>query len=134
MLDGAHNPSGARALAESLPAVVGERPVVAVVSILEDKDAAGMLAGLLPRVRLGDLHAFVAGGRAAAGGAGEPLEAGGRPAAEVVPDPAAAVDAARTRAGEDGAVLVTGSIYLLAELAGAEAAPRHIRPTPGPIR
>ena len=45
VLDGAHNPSGAEALAAALP----ERPFVAVVSILDDKDAAAMLSALLPR-------------------------------------------------------------------------------------
>ncbi len=41
LLDGAHNPEGMAALAESLPEIVGERrPVVAVMSILDDKDAA----------------------------------------------------------------------------------------------
>jgi hypothetical protein len=39
-----------------------------------------------------------------------------------VPDPAAAVARARARAGSAGAVLVTGSIYLLAELMRPEAA------------
>jgi dihydrofolate synthase/folylpolyglutamate synthase len=47
--DGAHNPSGARALAESLPEVLGERrPRIAVIAVLDDKDAAGMLRELLP--------------------------------------------------------------------------------------
>jgi dihydrofolate synthase / folylpolyglutamate synthase len=47
LVDGAHNPDGTRALAESLPELVtGDHRVVAVVSILDDKDAAGMLAGL----------------------------------------------------------------------------------------
>ena len=47
LLDGAHNPDGMRALAESLPEFVGGHDrVVAVVSILDDKDAAGMLAAL----------------------------------------------------------------------------------------
>ena len=36
------------ALAEALPEV-GDRPLVACVSILDDKDAAGMLRALLPR-------------------------------------------------------------------------------------
>jgi dihydrofolate synthase / folylpolyglutamate synthase len=35
---------------------------------------------------------------------------------ETAPDPAAAVDLARELAGPDGAVLVTGSLYLLADL------------------
>ena len=43
--DGAHNPSGAEALAGSLAAVLGDRyPRVAVIGVLEDKDAAAMLA------------------------------------------------------------------------------------------
>src|SRR5439155_9274244 len=46
--DGAHNPAGMRALVESLPEVTGGAPVVALVSILDDKDAAGMLSALLP--------------------------------------------------------------------------------------
>jgi dihydrofolate synthase / folylpolyglutamate synthase len=118
VLDGAHNPSGARALAESLPNVVGERRVIAVTSILEDKDAAGILSSLVP---LCEGAVFTRSSRAGAlspavleslwgqlGGAG----------AEVVPDPGEAVAVARRRAGADGAVLVTGSIYLLAELVG----------------
>ena len=49
LFDGAHNPSGAGALAVSLPEVLGERrPRVAVIGVLEDKDAAGMLGTLLP--------------------------------------------------------------------------------------
>src|SRR5262249_34025366 len=48
LLDGAHNPEGMAALAESLPEIVAGRDnVVAVVSILDDKDAAGMLASLM---------------------------------------------------------------------------------------
>ena len=38
---------------------------------------------------------------------------------EVVPDPVAALERARAAAGEEGAVLVTGSLYLLADLAVA---------------
>ena len=40
-LDAAHNPDGAAALAEALPEVAGERPVVACLAILADKDAEG---------------------------------------------------------------------------------------------
>ena len=41
-------------------------------------------------------------------------------AVEAVDDPRAAVETARGLAGEDGAVLVTGSLYLLAELSSSE--------------
>lgn len=121
VVDGAHNPSGARALAESLPGVVGDRPVIAVVSVLEDKDAAGILGAILP---------FCAGAvftRSSRAGALPPpvLESLwrqlGGPGGEIVGDPAAALEAARRRAGDTGAVLVTGSIYLLAELEGDSA-------------
>ena len=48
IVDGAHNPAGMAALAAALPEAVGARPLVACVSILDDKDATGMLRSLLP--------------------------------------------------------------------------------------
>ena len=49
LLDGAHNPDGMRALVQSLPEIAEHHDrVVAVVSILDDKDAAAMLRDLLP--------------------------------------------------------------------------------------
>jgi dihydrofolate synthase/folylpolyglutamate synthase len=48
VLDGAHNPDGMAALVESLPDLrAGRGRLIAVVSILDDKDAAGMLRALL---------------------------------------------------------------------------------------
>jgi dihydrofolate synthase/folylpolyglutamate synthase len=120
VLDGAHNPSGALALADSLPAVVGARELVVVLSILEDKDAAGVLAALVP-------HA--AGAFFTRSGVTGPARRALPPAVleslwrqldgeqgEVVLDPEQALARARERAGSEGAVLVTGSIYLLADL------------------
>jgi dihydrofolate synthase/folylpolyglutamate synthase len=49
VLDGAHNPAGATALAASLAAWFGDTPVTLVFGALRDKDAAGMLAALAPR-------------------------------------------------------------------------------------
>jgi dihydrofolate synthase / folylpolyglutamate synthase len=48
VLDGAHNPAGARALAASLRAYFPGRPVTFVIGILADKDAGGILAALRP--------------------------------------------------------------------------------------
>jgi dihydrofolate synthase/folylpolyglutamate synthase len=48
VLDGAHNPDAARALVESLPALLAGRRLGIVMGVLEDKDAASMLAALLP--------------------------------------------------------------------------------------
>jgi dihydrofolate synthase/folylpolyglutamate synthase len=116
--DGAHNPSGARALAEALPEVIGDRrPSVGVVAVLDDKDAAGMLRELLPAL---DRVVFT---RSAHPRSLPPAtlmtlcEQLGGPPAEVVADAHAAVERARVLAGPGGAVLATGSIYLIAELA-----------------
>ena len=48
VLDGAHNPAGARALAASLEAYFPSRRATFVIAILADKDQAGILAPLLP--------------------------------------------------------------------------------------
>ncbi|MEA2333180.1 MAG: dihydrofolate synthase / folylpolyglutamate synthase [Thermoleophilaceae bacterium] len=115
--DGAHNPAGARALAESLGDVFGERrPRVAVLGVLEDKDAASMLGELLPHF---DRAVYTRSQNprslspATLGSLAEQL---GGPPSETVPDPRAAVKRARELAGPDGAVLATGSIYLIADL------------------
>ena len=124
LYDGAHNPSGAGALAASLPEVFGERrPRVAVIGVLEDKDAAGMLETLLPHF---DRVVFTrpANPRALSPATLVTLaEKLGGPPAETVPEPRAALARARELAGPDGAVVATGSIYLIADLVreGADA-------------
>jgi dihydrofolate synthase / folylpolyglutamate synthase len=113
IVDGAHNPSGMEALTGALPA---ERPLIAVLSILDDKDAAGMLRAVLPRVdglvltRSQNPRALPPATLASLAG-----QLGGPPS-EIVADPHAAVERARELAGPDGAVLATGSIYLVADL------------------
>jgi dihydrofolate synthase/folylpolyglutamate synthase len=47
LLDGAHNPAGAAALAESLQDFP-RRSLILLLGMAEDKDAAGMLSRLLP--------------------------------------------------------------------------------------
>jgi dihydrofolate synthase/folylpolyglutamate synthase len=114
--DGAHNPAGAVALAEALPEVVGSRRLVAVIGVLDDKDAAEMLRAILP---LADAAVFTrsANPRSLPPATLEALagQVGGPPA-ECVADPRAAVERARELAGPDGAVIATGSIYLIADL------------------
>jgi dihydrofolate synthase / folylpolyglutamate synthase len=117
VLDGAHNPSGAHALAESLDAVLGERrPRVAVIGVLDDKDAAGMLQALLPQV---DQIVFTRSQnpRSLSPATLTTLEEKlGGPPPETVSDPRTALERARELAGRDGSVLATGSIYLIADL------------------
>ena len=122
MVDGAHNPEGARALAESLPEIAGGRRVVAVVSILDDKDAAGMLAALLPACQA----VVVTASRnpralppATLQSLTGQLEG---PPTEIVCDPRDALERARALAGPDGVVVATGSIYLVADLLRATPA------------
>jgi dihydrofolate synthase/folylpolyglutamate synthase len=50
-VDAAHNPDGAAALAEALPALADGRPVVACLAMLADKDAPAMIAALAPVLR-----------------------------------------------------------------------------------
>jgi dihydrofolate synthase/folylpolyglutamate synthase len=116
VLDGAHNPEGVAALTDSLPQLTAGRRLVLVASILDDKDAAGMLGALLahteavvftrsinpralPPATLASLWSQL-------GGAASELEA----------DPRRALARARERAGAGGVVLATGSIYLIADL------------------
>jgi dihydrofolate synthase/folylpolyglutamate synthase len=51
VLDGAHNPAGAAALAASLRELFADTPLTLVVAIMRDKDAAGILAPLAPLAR-----------------------------------------------------------------------------------
>ena len=48
--DGAHNPAAAAVLAEALADAFPSRPPVAVLAVLSDKDAAGIVAALAPHV------------------------------------------------------------------------------------
>ncbi|MGZ4313961.1 MAG: glutamate ligase domain-containing protein, partial [Solirubrobacteraceae bacterium] len=117
LLDGAHNPDGMRALAESLPELVADHtPVIAVVSVLDDKDAAGMLAALMPAC---DALVFTTSHNPRT--LPPPtLQSLARqlmgPPTEVVPGAREALAHARELAGPRGAVIATGSLYLIADL------------------
>jgi dihydrofolate synthase/folylpolyglutamate synthase len=117
LLDGAHNPDGMAALAESLPPIAaGHDRLVAIVSILDDKDVTGMLRALLPvcdrlvLTRSQNPRALPPPTLASLAGQMH------GPPAEIVADPRDALRRARERAGPDGVVLATGSIYLVADL------------------
>ncbi len=124
ILDAAHNPDGARALAEALPEAVGGAPVVACLAILAEKDAAGVLEALAPRLQLAVCTELPAErlGRIGRPGAraleatrlAALAEAAGLARTEVVDRPEAALRRALAVARERGGVaLVTGSHYLL---------------------
>jgi dihydrofolate synthase/folylpolyglutamate synthase len=109
---GAHNPAGVDWLLNRLP----RRDYAVVASILADKDADAMLRGL---AGAGSTLVATASHSARALPADE-LARRARAyfdAVEAVADPGAALTRARELAGDGGAVLVTGSLYLLADLA-----------------
>jgi dihydrofolate synthase / folylpolyglutamate synthase len=116
--DGAHNLAGIGWLLPRLP----RRPYVVVASILEDKRPALMLEALSV---LGRTLVATTSSNGRALGADELAQAAGEhfETVEAVPEPAAAVARARELAGPDGAVLVTGSLYLLADLTKEERLP-----------
>jgi dihydrofolate synthase / folylpolyglutamate synthase len=124
VLDGAHNPGGVAALTASLPAYLDGRPLTAVVSILDDKDAAAMLKELLP---LFERVVFTRSQnpRSLSPATLESLSTQlDGPPCEVVPDPKRALQRAQQIAGPTGAVLATGSIYLVADLVREHAGAR----------
>jgi dihydrofolate synthase/folylpolyglutamate synthase len=122
VVDGAHNAAGMAALAASLRTFVGDRRLVACVSVLDDKDAAGMLRELLP-LCAEVIFTQSANPRALPAGTLESLRGQlGGPPARTVAEPRRALAAAREAAGRDGVALATGSIYLIADLLRPEGA------------
>lgn len=119
IIDGAHNPAGMHALVDAL-----DPPVVAVVSILDDKDAAAMLRELLP---LCSEIVFTASSNPRALSPATLASLAGQlggPEAVVEADPRRALERAQEIAGAHGTVVATGSIYLVADLLSAPGARR----------
>lgn len=117
VLDGAHNPGGLAALADTLPEFVAGRRLVACLAVLDDKDATEMLRTLLP------LCDAVVTTRAGTPRALPPAtlaslchQLGFTGTVEIVGEARAALERARGLAGADGVALATGSIYLIADL------------------
>jgi dihydrofolate synthase/folylpolyglutamate synthase len=113
ILDAAHNPAGAAALASYLTAVGGQRPVL-VFGAMRDKDVHGMLSVLLPAVS----RMIVTRASNSRSADPETLAAEARLIApslnvEVVASPSAAMAAAWSSSSR---VLVAGSIFLLGDV------------------
>ncbi|PYT09726.1 MAG: bifunctional folylpolyglutamate synthase/dihydrofolate synthase [Acidobacteria bacterium] len=118
LLDCAHNPAGAAALAAALRRI-GPRRCVLLFGAMQDKDFAGMARELA-----GCMRAVVAT-RAKIDRSADPEEvivpfreaASGEPAVAVA-TVAAALSSARSLAGPSGIVCGAGSIYLVGEIKG----------------
>lgn len=110
MLDGAHNPDGAAALLLHLPT---DRPIAAVLAMMEDKDIDGYLCQVLPRCRRVIATTVPGMGRALSA---EDLAAAARkycPDVTAEPNPHRALAAAKA---DGDFVLVCGSFYLAREI------------------
>lgn len=119
--DGAHNPHGATALAAALRSLLRPSPRIGLFAMMRDKAVDDMLAALLPLV---DRVVCTAASLPRSLGAEELAQhvrrtagAGGLPV-DVVSHPWVAYARALDLAGQQGSVLVTGSLYLLEDLAG----------------
>ena len=116
LLDGAHNPDGFGVLGQALAEEFGVLEWVLVVAAMGDKDLTAMLPALKGRVSevfattLDSARALPADDLAA-----RAADLLGVPA-HSFPSVEAAVEAARTAAGEDGQIIVTGSLYLVGEV------------------
>ena len=131
VVDGAHNPQAARALAAAVRELRPAGRWVLVLAVSRDKDAgaiAAELAGLADEIVVTETasdRALAAGAVADAVRAATP----GRPV-RCAPDVASALALARDLAGPDGAVLVAGSLFLAGEarqvLCGERADPRRV--------
>jgi dihydrofolate synthase/folylpolyglutamate synthase len=132
VLDAAHNPQAAAALAEALPEVAEGRPVVACLAVLADKDAGGIAAALAPALDAAVATEIEPGRLTGVGRPGssfleaeslaDALRDAGVPLVESVAEPRAALRRALELAAErSGVALVAGSHYLLRDAGRAPA-------------
>jgi len=112
LLDGAHNPAGASALAAFVQEHLASRRLVLVFGVLKDKDWEGMLS------QLGPLASIVILTKPESERAADPraLTAAERycPKLELQPSVKEAIGLAREVASSDDAILVTGSLFTVA--------------------
>jgi dihydrofolate synthase/folylpolyglutamate synthase len=120
VLDGAHNPDKMDALLAALPKYFAYQRLIVVAAFTRRHDVAAMLSRLAPIAAHIVLTGFAMHGDFGPGQAIPPDELAAllatlkpRGTSEVVPDPLAAVAAARAWANADDCICVTGSLYLV---------------------
>jgi dihydrofolate synthase/folylpolyglutamate synthase len=114
VLDVAHNPDGAWALRSTLSMVYPERPFTLVFGEMRDKAIREVTEILFP---LAERVIVTRADNPRSATAAEIREAAGRVAADIedAGDVASALERAKSAAGLDGLVVVTGSIYVVGE-------------------
>ncbi|MFL5300821.1 MAG: glutamate ligase domain-containing protein, partial [Anaeromyxobacteraceae bacterium] len=114
LLDGAHNPDGAAALAAALRALHPGRPVELVFGVLADKDHAAMLAAVAPVARA--LHLVAPSSpRARPPGSYRALAESFVTSVDEHESVADAIRCARAGAAGGGVACVAGSLYVVGE-------------------
>lgn len=115
VLDGAHNPAGIAVLCDALAADFSCRRLIVVFGVLRDKDCGAMLKRLRS---LADMLILARPKEERAAPVGDLLSVTGssRGHVEVVEDAQEALARARSLAGEDDLICVTGSLYLVGEI------------------
>jgi dihydrofolate synthase / folylpolyglutamate synthase len=117
IFDGSHNPPGMEETMRSLDQILERRRLIAVVSILKDKEALDMVRHLAPRCDI--IFATQSSSSRALGAdelAGIISGLGKGPEVFVDPDPHSAIVSAYRLATSNQVVLVTGSLTLIADL------------------
>jgi dihydrofolate synthase/folylpolyglutamate synthase len=114
ILDGAHNPAGAEALAVAMREFFTWQQLHLVLAVSAIKDVVGMLAELAPLADVAYAAKNQSDRTADASAIAEHLGAEGKPV-HVFDSVAEAVEAAMSAAGVADCVLVTGSLYTVAD-------------------
>ncbi len=113
ILDGAHNPDGARTLAEFLSSHYAERNKLLIFGVMKDKDYKEIVEIIAPHVSTTILT------KPETERALPPRELEGRvKKAIVTEDMRSALALAKSMAGADDLILVTGSLYVVGEAKG----------------
>lgn len=119
VVDGAHNPDGFEALSATLALEFPTHHWVLVFGTMADKDAAGMLEAIAPRVSSVVTVAPPSERALRADRAARVVGTVTGLAVSAAPSVAEALERALVEAGADGSVLVAGSLYLAGAVRGA---------------
>jgi dihydrofolate synthase/folylpolyglutamate synthase len=123
VLDGAHNPAAAAALAEALAEAFTWERLHLVMAAFANKDVAGVVDRLAPLADVG----YATTTRSVRARPAEQIAAALTSrgvATQTFPSVADAIAAARNAAGEDDLILVTGSLYTVADARRSLEEPR----------
>ena len=114
ILDGAHNPTAAEALATALPETFAGDRLHLVMAVFKDKDLDGIVRAIAPLADAGYATAVESVRARPAEEIAAALIAAGVPA-ESFGTVGEALEAARDAATQDDIILVTGSLYTVAD-------------------